>query len=246
VREKEGLYRIGQDHNKIPVERLKSLNGLTGDAIALGTRLVVGHLRVRRDQSPLAEIQAVQPAPVVTKDVPKIQTTVNEQPKKQDPVLTREAVTPIRPQAAEPVREKPVVAERERQTEATETRREVQGTPPSNSSSDTPGGFFNAMFNEQMKGAQSQTASGLVAAFKSSIGREERKYYALMSGVMPNTVIRVTNPANGKYVYAKVLNELPTMRENDGLLLRIGSTAMAELGLSEGRHEVRVAWSIVK
>ena len=253
VKEKEGLYRIGQDHNRLPVDRLKALNGLTGDAISVGARVVIGHLRVRKDQSPLAsmdtrplpaEVVAPKPAPVApaTKEAGQ-KGNVNEQTKKPDPPAVRESAPVAKPSVVEPDKPKPSPAEKPRPAEVHETRRELSGTAPASSSSDSPGGFFNALFNEQMRGGVSQTATGQVAAFKSSIGREERKYYALMSGVTPNTVIRVTNPANGRYVYAKVLNEVPPMRENDGLLLRLGSPAMEELGLGDGRHEVRLSWS---
>jgi LysM repeat protein len=247
VKEKEGLYRIGQDHNRLSVDRLKALNGLTGDAISVGSRLVIGHLRVRKDQSPLASMEA-RPAPPETVDAKPTPATPKEkeaESRTSSNVQTKRTddATPPRPSVVEVEKPKQVVAERPKTPDMPDARRDISVTPPASSSSASPGGFFNALFNEQMKGAQSQTATGLAAAFKSSIGREERKYYALMGGVTPNTVIRITNPANGKQLYAKVLNELPQMRENDGLLLRLGSPAMEELGLGDGRHEVRVSWS---
>lgn len=253
VREKEGLYRIGQEHNRVPVERLKAMNGLTGDGIPVGMRLVVGHLRVRRDQSPLAAMDK-NPAPaevVAPKSAPPVpavkepppNNNVNEQPKKSESPPVKEAPPAPKAPMVETEKPKPSVPEKPKAPDLVEARREVSGTAPASSTSTSAGGYFNALYNEQTKGSVSQTASGLVAAFKSSIGREERKFYALMSGVTPNTVVRVTNPANGKYVYAKVLNELPPMRENDGLLLRMGGPAMEELGITDGRQGVRVTWS---
>ncbi|MBX3252794.1 MAG: LysM peptidoglycan-binding domain-containing protein [Chitinophagaceae bacterium] len=54
VTEKEGLFRIGQNFNKVSVDNLKTWNGLTGESISTGQQLVIGFLRVKKDLSSLA------------------------------------------------------------------------------------------------------------------------------------------------------------------------------------------------
>ena len=62
---------------------------------------------------------------------------------------------------------------------------------------------------------------------------KDAKYYALIDGVEPGTIIIVTNPANDKLVYAKVLGEMKGIRQNQGLDLRISNAAASALEIPE-------------
>ena len=55
VKEKEGLYRISQNYNKVPSEQLKSWNKLSSDELSVGSELIVGYLVVKQDVSSLAK-----------------------------------------------------------------------------------------------------------------------------------------------------------------------------------------------
>ncbi len=61
-----------------------------------------------------------------------------------------------------------------------------------------------------------KSASGMAGTFKSTSGWTDGKYYALMNGIAVGTIIRVTG-TNGKTIYAKVLGQLPEMKESNGL-----------------------------
>ena len=98
------------------------------------------------------------------------------------------------------------------------------------------GGFFSGDFS-----AAGKSASGQAGTFKSTSGWTDGKYYALMNGVPVGTIIHVT-AQNSKAVYAKVLGQLPDMKESSGLLIRISNAASAELGLGEGRFAVEVKY----
>src|SRR5688572_13979474 len=54
VQEKEWMYRISQNHNKIPVETLQNWNNVTNDQLQAGMKLIVGYLKVKTMHSPLA------------------------------------------------------------------------------------------------------------------------------------------------------------------------------------------------
>ena len=54
VQAKEGLYRVSVTHNKVPLDLLKKWNNFPGDAVSSGTKLIIGYLKVIKDQSPLA------------------------------------------------------------------------------------------------------------------------------------------------------------------------------------------------
>ena len=98
------------------------------------------------------------------------------------------------------------------------------------------GGFFNADY-----AGGSKSASGIAGTFKSTSGWSDGKYYVLMNGVSVGTIVRVAG-ANGKAIYAKVLGQLPEMKESAGLLVRISNAASAELGLGEGKFPVDIKY----
>ncbi len=65
---KEGLYRVSLNYNKIPLDALKNWNKLSGDAVGTGTKLIIGFLKVLKDQSPLAsQAMKINPSEVDVK-----------------------------------------------------------------------------------------------------------------------------------------------------------------------------------
>ena len=73
------------------------------------------------------------------------------------------------------------------------------------------GGFFSMDY-----AGSGKSASGSAGTFKSTSGWTDGKYYALMNGIPVGTIIRVSG-LNGKTIYAKVLGQLPEMKESNGL-----------------------------
>ncbi|MES1218374.1 MAG: hypothetical protein ABUT20_22905, partial [Bacteroidota bacterium] len=69
--------------------------------------------------------------------------------------------------------------------------------------------------------------------FKTTSGWSDAKFYALIDGVEPGTIIKVVNPDNNKEVYAKVLGQISGIRQNQGLNLRISNSAAAALEIAE-------------
>ncbi len=63
----------------------------------------------------------------------------------------------------------------------------------------------------------------------------------LNESIAVGTIIRVSG-LNGKTIYAKVLGQLPEMKESNGLIIRISNAASAELGLGEGRFPVEIKY----
>ena len=95
VQPKEGLYRISMTYNKVPLEILKKWNNLTTDVVSNGTKLIVGYLKVLKEQSSLAQKGVSMPKTdltvipkddkkmVVKPDVPKERFPVVLNPDKQ-------------------------------------------------------------------------------------------------------------------------------------------------------------------
>jgi LysM repeat protein len=189
VQEKEWMYRISVNHNKVPIEKLERWNNLTRDQAKPGKKLIVGFFTAK--------------APVETAktDTPKTEIPKNTQASKPvpTPVITTAPVT------------------------------------PANVPKD--GGYFKSQYDENGK-----NRTGFSGIFKSTSGWNDGKYYALMNNVTIGTIVKVNFPSTNKSIYAKVLGELPDMKESAGLALRISDAAAKELGAVSNKFNVEVKY----
>jgi hypothetical protein len=237
TQEKEWMYRISVNHNKVPIPSIEKWNNITPDQIHPGLHLIVGYLKVKTALSALAtapkptvavNAPATTPAPAIAKaDSPKSMTPASHpvqtviQTTTTQPTVTQTTVT--QPATTQPATTQPTVTQ---PAPATET---AINTPHFN------GGTFRSDYSD---GGKSST--GQAGVFKSTSGWQDGKYYALMNNAMVGTIVRVTDQTSGKSVYAKVLGQLPEMKESAGLSIRISNAAAAELGEGEGRFNVQI------
>jgi hypothetical protein len=218
------------NYNKVPFENFEKWNGLTNDQLKVGMNIIVGFLKVKKDQSALAAMAATpgQPTkvPTVTEPLVKVEEPVSE------PVAKKETITT-------PPAEKKSIPEKttEEKKVVTENKPPVVNTPVYTSNSNSNGGYFRSFYEESGK-----NAPGTGSIFKSTSGWQDSKYYALMNNVPVGTIIKVSNPLNNKMVFAKVLGELPDMRESVGLTVRISDAAASELGVGDGRFSIGVKY----
>jgi hypothetical protein len=99
------------------------------------------------------------------------------------------------------------------------------------------GGRFKVDFSDGGK-----SVAGQAGIFKSTSGWQDGKYYALINNVAVGTIVKITDQSTGKSVYAKVLGQLPDMKESAGLTVRLSNAAAAELGEGDGRFGVGVSY----
>jgi LysM repeat protein len=233
IKDKEGLYRVAKNNNDVPLETLKQWNGITSNAVKNGIQLVVGYLKVKKEQSVLAKngigtsiiataivtteekkmaVPDVVAPPVVTKASEK--TKVKEVEKQK---TTKEAETkPV--VVAEKVNAKP-----EKITPTAESKKIIRDN--NNNYAD-----FRALYDSQIKNAEVIETTGDAGVFKSTSGWADKKYYCLHNSASPGTIIKITNPANGNFVFAKVLDVIPDIKKNEGLSLIISNAAADALG----------------
>jgi LysM repeat protein len=228
VQAKEGLYRISTNH-KVPMDVLKKWNNLKSDAVSNGTKLVVGYLKVQKDQAePIVQVAPVQkPAdnsvlPGVDKKKEKIKVE-----EKKETVASKDVV-----KTQEPVKKEPT------ETKAPETINK----PASNRTIDFNGGAFKNIYNEQAANKKLENESGAAAVFKTTSGWQDGKYYCFHNTASPGTIIKITNIANGKSVYAKVLDAIPDIKQNSGLMLRVSNAAAEELGVGENKFDCTITY----
>jgi LysM repeat protein len=218
VQEKEWMYRISVNHNKVPIENLEKWNNISRDQARTGTKLIVGFLKVKNGQSPAA-----------TAAVAKTENTTAQEPKSAVPPMKDLSPipkeTPKKEAATEPKALPP--------STSTSTSSQPSAIPPADIN--FKGGYFKSQFNESGK-----STGGVSGIFKSTSGWKDGKYYALMNNVPVGTIVKVNFPSTNKTVYAKVLGQLPDMRESAGLAIRLSEAAATELGASNGKFNVDV------
>jgi hypothetical protein len=287
TQEKEWMYRISVNHNKVPIPNIEKWNNVTPDQIHPGLHLIVGYLKVKTALSALATNvpasaspspavatttkPAVTPAPFTaapatsTPNAPVPATNAPATSTSSAATTTKPAVAPATKPAVAPTTPKPTTVV----TKPVTTDSPVASTPtasapvtahsvtssPTTSHSVTPspvtsapaapapapptphfnGGAFRGDFNDGGK-----SASGMGGIFKSTSGWQDGKYYALMNNMTVGTIVRITDPSTNKIVYAKILGQLPEMKESAGLSIRMSNAAAAELGESDARFNVQI------
>jgi len=239
VKDKEGLYRIGVNHNNLPVETLKEWNNIKGDAVKPGTKLIIGYLKVKKELSALAKngigdainakaIAAAKPDEKKPAEVQPKTETAKTKPADPAPVKTvkEEVVKADKPEPVKPVKETAPA--------------EVKKTNPIKSN---PGESFKTVYDAQGRNSETATAEGNAGVFKSTSGWTDKKYYCLYNGATAGTIVKITNPANRKFVFAKVLDLMPDIKKNEGLLLVVSNAAADELGTGEVNFSCSISYS---
>ncbi|HVS95800.1 MAG TPA: LysM peptidoglycan-binding domain-containing protein [Puia sp.] len=258
VREKEWMYRISVNYNKVPIPDIEKWNHINGDQLHAGLHVIVGFLKVKTALSALARSAPAGPVAGVEKTdgryaahsstppatdaaatytIPDGQTNSGTPAARHEPPVNRQEPATTRQEPAT-TRQEPATTRQEPAT----TRQEPTTGRPSTASAipNAPhfdGGVFRSDFSDE-----GNSVSGQAGVFKSTSGWQDGKYYALMNNVTVGTIVRVTDPATGKSVYAKVLGQLPDMKESAGLTIRISNAAAAELGQGEAKFMVQVVY----
>jgi LysM repeat protein len=88
--------------------------------------------------------------------------------------------------------------------------------------------------------SQQKTITGMAATFKSTSGWSDKKFYVLMNDVAIDAIVKIT--VNGKSIYAKVLEEMPGIKENHGIVCRLSNAAAAALGMTDPKFPVEISF----
>jgi LysM repeat protein len=256
VQEKEWLYRISVNHNKVPIPVLEKWNHVTGDQVHVGLHMIVGYLKVKTALSALAKGGVGVPEGGMTSaggvgvSGARVTSAGGTGTVPGDSAMKTPAVSRVAKAVMPPAESRAKRADEERKDTA-DVSPPAAAKPPrvsspapattvSSVSLPAPhfnGGKFKADFTEGGK-----SVTGQAGIFKSMSGWQDGKYYALINNVSVGTIVKITDQATGKSVYAKVLGQLPDMRESAGLTVRLSNAAAAELGEGEGRFNVGVSY----
>lgn len=243
IRDKEGLYRVAKNHNDLPLETLKQWNNIKGDAVKTGTQLIVGYLKVKTALSTLAKSggnSTIAAAPVKQEEVKVPEPVVVSKPvAEKEPEIPETKQTRKQRRAAE----KAAAEEAEKIKEAPVKETPVVEIPKMVSVKNTGISSFKSLYDQQKKNAEMVEATGSAGVFKSTSGWTDNKYYCLQSGALPGTIIKITNTGNGKFVFAKVLDNIPDIKQNAGLLIVISNAAADALGAPEASFDCSISYA---
>lgn len=106
---------------------------------------------------------------------------------------------------------------------------------------------FAGLFQAQTQGNQLiENKRGAASWFKSNIKPGSTKYYALCDSLPRGTVVKVINPINQRFIYAKVLAPIPKSKENYNLIIKLSDAAKKDLKITEQRFWSKIAYPKLK
>jgi hypothetical protein len=226
----ETLYRLGVNYNKVSLSSLKKWNRLVSDELNVGHRMIIGFLKVDKEQSPLGNEHPMANVPIAPE--PKEEKRVEKSPEVKTET-TRGVPTPT-PVNAETAEAKP--------QEPPPQNTSVTVTPTNNGSNDSAG-YFKNLYERQINGNTTNDKSGTAGVFKSTSGWQDKKFYCFSNDAAAGTVLKIKDNATGKIIYAKVLDAIPDISQNDGLVTVISNSAAEELGAGDNKFDCSVTYA---
>jgi hypothetical protein len=236
VSEKESLANISVK-SKAQIGNLRGWNNLATDNVSAGTKLIIGFLITNEMQD---KVVTITPKTLVVEEsvsnVKKQEASENKQPvieTKKD-IVVEESVSNVKKAEEQKKQTEPAVKETPPEIKEEPKKTEPPVVKPQGSMNEDGTGYFKNNFFQQVKTApvtKDQTVTSSI--FKTQSGWQDGKYYLLINGVEPGTIVKVTNPSNSKTVYAKVLYSMDKIRQNQGVDIRISDAAASSLAVSE-------------
>jgi len=214
----ESLYRVSTNNRNVLLEKLVKWNNLSSEKVEPGTKLIVGFLA---SNDAAAASATSSPKTEAKKE--------KDQVNKKEIVSAQTVTKQTEPDAATI---KP--AEHAKSPEVSEVKEDVKPVVQKTGSQQSSNqGYFKASFEMQvMQQAISKEQTVTSGIFKTASGWSDAKYYLLMDGMEPGTIVRITNPENNRIIYAKLLGEMSGLKQNGGLNVRVSNAAASALGVS--------------
>ena len=187
---------------------------------------------VKKSEPIKTEPVKTEPAKTETAKTETVKTeTPKSEPVKTEPAKTETAKTePAKTETVktEPAKSQPVTIPPVK-TEPIVIKKTTAETGSSSGTPDFNGGFFKSTFQKQTVNKEERGQAG---TFKSTSGWQDGKYYCLHNTARAGTIMMITNPVNQRTVYAKVLDVIPDINQNEGMIIRLSNAAADELGVA--------------
>lgn len=231
----DNLFKLGQQYNKVPVTQLRTWNKLGAkDGVKNGQELLVGYLGAATGTL-LAEEKSTTPATQTLEANPQERT---------EPVQQKEeSVAAVKQSVTNPITETTPQGSANNTDKSSDYKGETVMREDDSSYVPTEGdeGYFARDFIRHDLTLAPKNQSGMAATFKTVSGWTDRKFYVMINGVMPGTIVRITAP-NNRSICARVLSSLPEVKGAEGLILRMSNSAASALGMKEESFSVSVSY----
>ena len=228
VSKRDNLYKISKQF-KTTEAQLKEWNGMNDDKVRPGMGLIVGQETVTAPTLPIEEDNHTSLIHSIEKKTNSLPIDASSSNTKIAKDATRVVKDTLTTQFHKPV--------------VDSTNKSVQETIANSESLDIvepilipkyakyaeKEGFFASYFDR--KHLSDNTTTGDAAAFKTTSGWDDKKYYILINDINQGSIVRIT--MNDKSICAKVMGPLPTIKEDNGLIARISSAAADALGVQD-------------
>ena len=235
VAQGESLFRIAKNY-KVPIAKLKEWNNIQDYTINVGQEIFIS---LPTEE----EIKAIQPAKATTEKIvtttdviakPVIKQTEEPKPieKKVEPAAPITPVVSQQIKVAEESKSVPLVIDKQ-----TSQQPVVETPKPQINKSKTISATDQGFFASQFVSTQ-QEITGTAGVLKTSSGWLDKKYYVLMNNVAPGTIVKIS--VNNNIIYAKVLEALPDVKEDQGLILRVSNAAASVLNITDNKFQVTI------
>lgn len=223
VKSGETLYRVGLNNNNASLNDIKEWNNMRGDDVKQGSSLIVGFLRVSKTESAFAvqdfggRSNAVATAPQNV--APKEEVKRNEKPKEVIEVTSKEE-SKNNDENVYPVTPTPMI----KNEPATVTK----------------AGYFKQEFEQVGAGASAGKVNGTASVFKSTSGWQDGKYYCFNNNAIPGSIVKISIKDSNEFIFAKVLDAIPDIKQNEGLTLVLSNAGADALGVNGDKFEATV------
>ena len=224
--------------SKAQINNLRAWNNLRTDNVSSGTKLIIGFLISNELKDKVVTITPKKTLVVEesVSNVKKQEISEKKQPvsePKKD-VVVEESVSNVK-KAEEQKKQMEPEIKKETPPEVKEEKKTeplIVKQPETINNEGT--GYFKSNFYQQVKTSPLTKEQTLTSSiFKTTSGWQDGKYYLLINGVEPGTIVKITNPSNSKIIFAKVLYAMDKIRENQGVDIRISDAAASTLAVSE-------------
>ena len=227
VTPKENFYSVGRLYNVHPKE-LAAYNSLDmSKGLSLGQVIMIPLTKTNFSET------ADKGLPVYQKPSNKVAgyllVTAQDAVVKKDPEPVEQKVEKKDPPPAEIKIEEP-----KKQEPKKEEPKKAEVIVKKDPVHDLGQGVFKNDFDQQLKSVPATKKETVTAGiFKTTSGWNDAKYYLLIDGVQPGTIVKLINPGNNKAVYAKVLGEMSGIKQNTGYTIRISNAAASALNVTD-------------
>lgn len=226
VQKKETLYQISKKNN-VSVEDIKKWNHLSADGVNVGAEIIVGY---EKGNSKLKESETNQ----TDQTTSKAKVTTKKETKKAEANDVETQVSTNQNTTTEKLVVKETVKKEEQNTNSNKNTEEVK---------EFKGGYFVSDYNRQINDKSTPSEQkGTASTFKSTSGWDDGRYYCLYNAAPAGTIVKVMNPSTQKYVYAKVLDVIPDLKQNEGITIIVSKAASDQLSVASDKFDVELTY----